>query len=202
MEKHSLIVHAAGSPSHSEPKELPPVGSTTAHSFLTRKQYTFPDSTRPGHHILSLLPSEPPKAELAISTTSRLPPTPDSFTENPRFLHILQEVVSEHATEDPEVKSQAQVMVSTAGANLGSGGLFFPQSTRQPKPPRRPGFGGGGATGGDSVGGASGQGGAGSGGRGGWIHVSDGRRPPEYGRIAWSVQQGRRKKKGGVKNNS
>jgi hypothetical protein len=25
----------------------------------------------------------------------------------------------------------------------------------------------------------------GSGGRGGWIHVSDLRNPPEYGRIAW-----------------
>jgi hypothetical protein len=33
--------------------------------------------------------------------------------------------------------------------------------------------------------GASGQGGAGSAGRGGWIHISDNRRPPEYGRIAW-----------------
>lgn len=37
----------------------------------------------------------------------------------------------------------------------------------------------------DSSGGASGQGGAGSAGKGGWIHISDSRRPPEYGRIAW-----------------
>lgn len=37
----------------------------------------------------------------------------------------------------------------------------------------------------DSSGGASGQGGVGSAGRGGWIHLSDSRRPPEYGRIAW-----------------
>ncbi|KAH8701934.1 hypothetical protein BGW36DRAFT_108571 [Talaromyces proteolyticus] len=135
--------------------------------------YTFPDSTRPGHHILSLLPSEPPKTDLAIGSTSKLPPTPDSFSENTKFLEILQDVVSKHATEDPEVKSQAQVMASTSGANLGSGGLFFAAGRNQKR------------LGGDSAGGASGQGGAGSGGRGGWIHVSDGRRPPEYGRIAW-----------------
>jgi len=35
-----------------------------------------------------------------------------------------------------------------------------------------------------SAGGASDQGGAGSGGRGGFIHVSDQRHPPDYGRIA------------------
>lgn len=40
---------------------------------------------------------------------------------------------------------------------------------------------------GDSSGGASGQGGAGGAGKGGWIHISDNRRPPEFGRIAWYV---------------
>jgi hypothetical protein len=40
-------------------------------------------------------------------------------------------------------------------------------------------------SGADMTSGASGQGGAGSAGRGGWIHISDSRRPPEYGRIAW-----------------
>ncbi|KAL9623890.1 MAG: hypothetical protein Q9160_001882 [Pyrenula sp. 1 TL-2023] len=71
-------------------------------------------------------------------------------------------------------------MASAGGANLGSGGTFFaPQSKR-----RRPGYGGGGGAGGDSAGGASAQGGMGSGGRGGWIHVSDLRHPPDYGRIA------------------
>ena len=58
--------------------------------------------------------------------------------------------------------------------------MFFPQQKR--KTPRS---GGGGGTGGDGAGGASGQGGAGGGGRGGWIHVSDLRAPPDYGRIAW-----------------
>lgn len=144
--------------------------------------YTFPDDARPGNHILSLLSSEPPNTDLAIGTTSKLPPTPDSFTQNSNFLKILDEVVAEHAVEDPEVQSQAQVMVSTAGANLGSGGFFFAPQHNQKK---RSGYGQGLNTGGDSAGGASGQGGAGSGGRGGWIHVSDSRRPPEYGRIAW-----------------
>jgi hypothetical protein len=38
---------------------------------------------------------------------------------------------------------------------------------------------------GDGAGGASSQGGAGGGGRGGYIHISDSRAPPDYGRIAW-----------------
>lgn len=80
-------------------------------------------------------------------------------------------MISEHAREDPDVISQAQVMASTAGANLGSGGIFFAAQNKRKRP------------GGDSSGGASAQGGAGSGGRGGWIHVSDARSPPEYGRI-------------------
>lgn len=132
-------------------------------------------------HILSLLPTEPPNPDLAIGSTSKLPPTPDSFKENPSFLRILQDVLSEHAHKDPEVISQAQVMASTSGANLGSGGIFF----APPRQRRRPGYGGGGGAGAGSSGGASAQGGAGSGGRGGWIHVSDTRNPPEYGRIAW-----------------
>lgn len=37
----------------------------------------------------------------------------------------------------------------------------------------------------DGAGGASSQGGAGGGGRGGWVHLSDSRLPPDYGRIAW-----------------
>ncbi|KOS44220.1 hypothetical protein ACN38_g4848 [Penicillium nordicum] len=63
-------------------------------------------------------------------------------------------------------------MVSVAGANLNSGGVLLTGQRGR----RR---------GADSASGASGQGGAGSGGRGGWIHVSDNRRPPDYGRIAW-----------------
>ncbi|KAL3486338.1 hypothetical protein BJX62DRAFT_22879 [Aspergillus germanicus] len=131
--------------------------------------YVFPEN---GAHILSLLPSEPVSPDLSIGITSKLPPTPDSFRENPRFLETLQEVVSQHAHQDPDAISQAQVMVSTSGANLGSGGVLM-SGSRQRK--RRT----------DLSSGASGQGGAGSAGRGGWIHISDNRRPPEYGRIAW-----------------
>ncbi|KAJ5638032.1 hypothetical protein N7490_007911 [Penicillium lividum] len=136
--------------------------------------YVFPDQSATGSHILSLLSTEPVNSSLAIGVTTKLPPTPDSLRENPKFLSILQEVFSKHAHEDPEVQSQAQVMVSTSGANLYSGGVLMGS---QRKSKRR-------AEIGDSSG-ASGQGGAGSAGRGGWIHVSDSRRPPDYGRIAW-----------------
>ncbi|KAJ5082764.1 hypothetical protein N7532_011807 [Penicillium argentinense] len=137
--------------------------------------YVFPSEEPKGSHILSLLSSEPVNPKLAIGVTTKMPPTTDSFTENPKFLDILQEVFAKHAHEDPDAQSQAQVMVSTSGANIMSGGVLL---TGQRGRRRR-------AEMGDSSGGASGQGGAGSGGRGGWIHVSDTRRPPEYGRIAW-----------------
>ncbi|KKK16590.1 hypothetical protein P175DRAFT_0370861 [Aspergillus ochraceoroseus IBT 24754] len=132
--------------------------------------YAFPSN---GSHVLSLLPSEPTNPDLSIGLTSKLPPTPESFRENPKFLGILQEVVSKYAHEDPDAISQAQVMASTSGANLAAGGVLLTGS----HPRRRRGE--------VDSSGASGQGGAGSAGRGGWIHISDGRRPPEYGRIAW-----------------
>lgn len=78
--------------------------------------------------------------------------------------------------------AQAGAYASTAGSSLGSGGVFFPQ---QQKSKKRKVGGGGGGTGGDGAGGASSQGGAGGAGRGGYIHVSDLRSPPDYGRIAW-----------------
>ncbi|KAL4965222.1 uncharacterized protein BDV14DRAFT_61087 [Aspergillus stella-maris] len=133
--------------------------------------YVFPKN---GTHLLSLLPTEPPADDLSIGITSKLPPTPDSFRENPKFLETLQDVVSKYGHEDPDAISQAQVMVSTSGANIASGGVLMP-GQRQRK--RRGDV--------DFTSGASGQGGAGSAGRGGWIHLSDSRRPPEYGRIPW-----------------
>ncbi|UKZ63522.1 uncharacterized protein TrAtP1_004751 [Trichoderma atroviride] len=45
--------------------------------------------------------------------------------------------------------------------------------------------GGGGGAGGGGAGGASAQGGAGGAGRGGFVHLSDRRNPPDFGRIAW-----------------
>ncbi|KAI9881597.1 MAG: hypothetical protein M1830_000161 [Pleopsidium flavum] len=145
-------------------------------------QYVFQDKRSLTTHILSLLPTSPPTTSLAIGTTTQLPPTPDSFTENHNFLSILQSVVAEHAHRDPDVISQAQALASSSGSNLGSGGVFFPQQQRHR---RGTGYGGGGGAGGDGAGGASSQGGAGSGGRGGWVHVSDQRNPPDYGRTAW-----------------
>lgn len=115
--------------------------------------------------------------------TSQIPPTPDSLRENPSFLKVLQAVIREHATQDPEVIAQAQAYASTAGSSLGSGGVFFPQAHKRNK--KRTGYGGGGGAGGDGAGGASSQGGAGGAGRGGYIHVSDQRNPPDYGRVAW-----------------
>ncbi|KAI9735705.1 MAG: hypothetical protein M1818_006313 [Claussenomyces sp. TS43310] len=140
--------------------------------------YVFPNAKAPGSHILSLLPSNPPSPQLALGAATSIPPTPDSFSENPQFLEILQSVLKEQARNDPEVQAQAQAFVSIAGSALGSGGAFFPQRKRRHQS-------GGGGAGGDGAGGASAQGGAGGGGQGGWVHVSDSRNPPDYGRIAW-----------------
>ncbi|MCJ1227219.1 hypothetical protein MMC12_003874 [Toensbergia leucococca] len=143
--------------------------------------YVFPDDRSISSYILSLLPTTPPNSALAIGTTTKLPPTPDSLTENHRFLELLQSVLAEHAHQDAYVIAQAQALASTSGSSLGSGGGFFPQQ-RQKR--RGTTSGGGGGTGGDGAGGASSQGGAGGGGRGGYIHVSDSRHPPDYGRVA------------------
>ncbi|KAI9694721.1 MAG: hypothetical protein M1822_000337 [Bathelium mastoideum] len=135
--------------------------------------------------------TSPPNPSLAIGTSSTIPPTPDSLQENPNFLRILQSVIREHATSDPSVQAQAQAYASTAGSSLGSGGAFFPQQQQRPSRSRtaskqaRPGYGGGGGAGGGGAGGASAQGGAGGGGVGGYIHVSDLRNPPDFGRTAW-----------------
>ena len=59
--------------------------------------------------------------------------------------------------------------------------MFFPQQQHKHTSRGR----GVGGTQGDGAGGASSQGGAGGGGRGGYVHVSDLRAPPDYGRIAW-----------------
>lgn len=77
-------------------------------------------------------------------------------------------MIAEHGHADPEVQAQAGAFASSGGVSLGS-----------MKPNRR------GQQSGASGGGASDQGGMGSGGRGGWVHVSDQRNIPDYGRIAW-----------------
>ncbi|KIV96831.1 hypothetical protein PV10_00648 [Exophiala mesophila] len=124
--------------------------------------YIFPDPLSRDSHILSLLPTAPPNPSLAIGTSRRNPPNPDSFTENPRFLPIVHSVIAENAHLDPGVQSQAAVMISSSGASL------FQPVRRQKT--------------GSS--GASDQGGHGSAGRGGWVHISDSRKIPDFGRIA------------------
>lgn len=96
-------------------------------------------------------------------------------------------MIKEHAAQDPAVQAQAAAFASTAGSSLGSGGVFFPSNhpSMQRKRSQKRQYGGGGGAGGDGAGGASSQGGAGGAGRGGWIHVSDQRNPPDFGRTAW-----------------
>ncbi|KAF3041308.1 hypothetical protein E8E12_004941 [Didymella heteroderae] len=117
------------------------------------------DPSDPHKSLLSLLPTTPPTPQLAIGTTSALPVTPQSFTPNPQFVPLLSSVLAEHAPHDPMVQGQAAAFASPGGFNLS-----------------RPN---------DGAGGASHQGGAGGGNTGGWIHVSDLRNPPDFGRIAW-----------------
>jgi hypothetical protein len=89
-------------------------------------------------------------------------------------------VLRDHAHEDPSIKAQAAAFVSSSGSMLGSGGAFF----SQPKKGNKASYGGGGGAGGSGAGGASAQGGYGSGGQTGFMHISDLRNPPDYGRIA------------------
>jgi hypothetical protein len=137
-------------------------------------------------YILSFLPTTPPTPSLAIGTSTSNPPTPESLKENPEFFKILHWVIKEHAAQDPEVKAAAAMYASQAGSALGSGGMFFPQQKqRKRRLSKNQGHGGGGGAGGDGAGGASSQGGMGGGGKGGYIHVSDQRNPPDFGRVAW-----------------
>ncbi|KAI1103160.1 hypothetical protein F4804DRAFT_238581 [Jackrogersella minutella] len=137
-------------------------------------------------HVLTYLDTNPPIHRLAIGSTTELPPTPQSFSENHEFLPILTEVLRQHAAQDPYLIAQAQALAGPGGATLGSGGAFFPQQQKQRGTKgTSAGLGGGGGAGGGGGGGASAQGGAGGGGVGGYVHLSDLRNPPDYGRIAW-----------------
>ncbi|TAQ90921.1 hypothetical protein B7494_g811 [Chlorociboria aeruginascens] len=162
------------------PKLTNPTSNTCiSYTKLALKgSYVFPSST-PNTHILTLLPTSPPTSRLAIGTTTALPPTPHSFTSNPTFLKILDSVLAEHAHQDPDLQSQAQAFAVSSSTSL-----FNPQNPNAHSNRRgeRAGAKGEGEGGG---GGASSQGGAGGAGRGGWVHLSDGRQPPDYGRIAW-----------------
>ncbi|KAI0470599.1 hypothetical protein GGR56DRAFT_136390 [Xylariaceae sp. FL0804] len=173
---------------------LSPTRIAPALRLIPKRRYVSTLSTNPhikafptgSSHLLTYLDSTPPKARLAIGSTTELPPTPRSFTENPEFLSILYDVLHSHAAQDPDLQSQAQALAGPGGATLGSGGAFFPQkSTSRATKKTAAGLGGGGGAGGGGAGGASGQGGAGGAGVGGHVHLSDRRNPPDFGRIAW-----------------
>ncbi|KAG6031836.1 hypothetical protein E4U41_007409 [Claviceps citrina] len=145
------------------------------------KVFDIPSS--PSSYLLTYLDTNPPSAKVAIGTSTTMPPTPRSFAENRHFMTILNEVVSEYGHRDEDVISQARAFASPGGSNLGSGGAFFQDQRHDRGPSRRRGTGAG--AGGTGEGGASAQGGAGGAGKGGWVHLSDRRNPPDYGRIAW-----------------
>nr|OQO17313.1 hypothetical protein B0A51_12154 [Rachicladosporium sp. CCFEE 5018] len=134
-------------------------------------------------NILSLLPTSPPNPDLAIGATSTIPPTPESLTENPAFLNIIHDTLRKHAHSDPEVIAQAAMYSSQAGSALGSGGVFSPSRA----PPRPRGKGSQASMSKPSLSGhvSEAQGGMGGAGKGGYIHVSDQRQPPDFGRVAW-----------------
>ncbi|KAF6818451.1 hypothetical protein CSOJ01_01831 [Colletotrichum sojae] len=142
----------------------------------------FPADPSRASFLLSFLEDEPPNQRLAIGFSTRDPPTPQSFTENQTFTKILYEVLTEHAHKDKDLVAQAQAFAGPGGSNLGSGGAFFAQRNKRRSSGK---VGGGGGAGGSGAGGASGQGGAGGGGHGGYVHLSDSRNPPDFGRIAW-----------------
>ncbi|KAL2264686.1 hypothetical protein VTJ83DRAFT_7196 [Remersonia thermophila] len=128
----------------------------------------FRDPQAPNSHLLTYLETAPPNPRLAIGSTTALPPTPASFRGNPNFLAILNDVLARHAADDPGLQSQAQAFASPGGSSF----VVQGQHARR-----------GGGSGG--AGGASAEGGAGGAGVGGWVHLSDARNPPDFGRIAW-----------------
>jgi hypothetical protein len=133
---------------------------THTHHPLIVCQYVHKHPIDPATSLLTLLPTYPPNQKLAVGACTALPPTPQNFTPNSSFLSILSSVYAEHAASDPSVQSQAAVYGSPGGFNLSA----------QPT---------------DGSGGAMHQGGAGGAGHGGFVHISDERNPPDYGRIAW-----------------
>ncbi|KAK5164796.1 uncharacterized protein LTR77_009460 [Saxophila tyrrhenica] len=164
-----------------------PTWTRRAVSTLPQNEHIYvheqPSSPPQTGYLYSYLKTTPPIPSLAIGTSPTNPPHPDSLTENQSFLDILHHVVASIASSDPEVQAQATMYASQAGSGLGSGGVFFPNQRRERK--KHLSAGGGGGGGGTGAGGASAQGGMGGAGRGGYIHVSDQRNPPDWGRTAW-----------------
>ncbi|QIX01166.1 hypothetical protein AMS68_006683 [Peltaster fructicola] len=158
---------------------VPPQSALQQRLRLTSRKYVH--ETTGDSFLLSYLKTTPPNTALALGTATRLPPKPEHFTQNDDFMKIVHWVIKDNAVDDPAVKAQAAMFASQAGAGLGSGGVFFGAQRQTKRSARRH---GGGADG-DGAGGASAQGGMGGAGRGGYIHVSDQRNPPDFGRVAW-----------------
>ncbi|GAB0137536.1 hypothetical protein EsDP_00005796 [Epichloe bromicola] len=135
----------------------------------------FDNPSSPASYLLTFLDTDPPSPNLAIGTSTTIPPTPQSFAENRHFMTVLNEVLSEYGNRDEDVTNQARAFASSGGVNLGSGGVLFNNHRHSRGSSRKQG----------AAGGASGQGGAGGAGKGGWVHLSDRRNPPDFGRIAW-----------------
>jgi hypothetical protein len=122
--------------------------------------HAFPDPTNPSRHLLTLLPTQPPSPALALGTAPSLPPSPRAFAENPRFAPLLHAVLAAHAARDPDVVAAAAAL---AAGPYGAVATAAAAATARRAAPRSPA-------------------GAGAVGRGGWVHVGDARRPPEWGR--------------------
>lgn len=85
----------------------------------------FPDDENQGSYILTLLNRNPPTRDLAIGTTRALPPTPQSFSENPRFMPILNAVLAQNAHLDEDLRAQAKAFaapLASGGSSSGSSG--------------------------------------------------------------------------------
>jgi hypothetical protein len=143
---------------------LPTLTVRTNHtsSQLPNHVHAFQSPSNPSHRILSLLKTDPPNSKLSLGSTTSIPVTPETFTANKAFIPILQAVLRKEAVNDPYVQSSAAAYASEAG--------FVSQGR------------GGRAT--TGAGPTSSQGGVGSAGRGGFVHVSDMRKLPDWGRIA------------------
>ncbi|KAI0973993.1 hypothetical protein F4678DRAFT_424218 [Xylaria arbuscula] len=148
-----------------------PIAPTCRRLLLSQHRYVsslssnpyikaFPDTTR-GGYLLTYLDTKPPASRLAIGSSTQLPPTPQSFTENHEFISILNSVLRQHAAQDPGLQSQAQAFAGPGGAIFGLHGTFSPHQRGTRKSA------------------------AAETGVGGHVHLSDLRNPPDFGRIAF-----------------
>ncbi|KAI1331773.1 hypothetical protein F5Y16DRAFT_243528 [Xylariaceae sp. FL0255] len=87
----------------------------------------FPDAAPGGGHILTYLETNPPVSRLAVGSSTQIPPTPRSFSENSEFMPILNQVLQRHAAQDPDLQSQAKALAGT-----GIGGHVHLSDLRNP----------------------------------------------------------------------